>query len=227
MKKIVLFAIFLCLCGIVSAQQLQRKPLPPRPALGNRPGPAPRTGAPGPIRASGNSDGELQEIAQKAGTVIGEGLGLLLSSGRGWDGGKHRIDLGVGYGIDYGGLGVKVNYQSPIVFGVTAGIGYNPGYASKPGNDRKLLWNAGIQLWCTDHWNFEIGVGPAYFKKFGDTQIGVSFMTHYQHQVWRRLGLIGGIGGSLSTSVPDGFKKGDTDARFEWNIGIVVRLLND
>ena len=187
------------------------------------------SGSSGSTGDSGNSGGyqgsDLQHTAQEFGRTIGTGIGYALSQGKGWDSNRNRLDAGIGYGIDYGGLGVKINYQAPVVFGVTAGFGRNMGYEGHPGDDKKFHWNAGIQLWCTDHWNFELGIGPRYFKKFDQTQTGFSVMTHYQHQVWRRIGLIGGIGGSLSTSTPDGFKKGEVACRFEWNIGIVVRLV--
>lgn len=168
---------------------------------------------------------EDREWVEDTGRKLGNMVGMVLSSGRGWDTRCNRIDLGVGYGIDYGGVGVKLNYQAPVVFGVTVGWGYNPSYDASRRDDKKYLWNAGLQLWCTDHWNFEIGIGPRYFKEYDDTQLGVSVMTHYQHLIVGRLGVIGGIGGSLSTSTPEGVKKGDVQGRFEWNVGLVFRLL--
>lgn len=226
MKNILWIFLLFVAASSVSAQQLRPKPLPSRPPL-NRP-----AGGSGnmPTRsstASGDLDADLIETAGRFGEVVGQGMGMLLSSGRGWDSFCNRLDIGMGYGIDYGGLGLKINYQAPVVFGVTAGFGYNPTYDPATGDDKKFLWNAGLQLWCTDHWNFELGIGPRYFKKYGDTQLGISAMTHYQHQVYGRLGVIGGIGGSLSTKTPDGFKKSDVQARFEWNVGLVFRLLSD
>lgn len=213
MRKLLLLLLGIG-CLTASAQQLPRKPLPPRPA-------------PGGAAGMDDTDAQLMQSARDLGETLGQGLGLLLSSGGGWDSFCNRIDAGLGWGVDYGGLGLKINYQAPAAFGVTAGFGYNTGYGSHPGDDRKWFWNAGLQLWCTDHWNWEFGVGPRYFKKFDDTQLGISMLTHYQHQIWGRLGAIGGIGFSLSTKTPDGFKKGDVAVRFEWNVGLVFRLFSD
>lgn len=149
---------------------------------------------------------------------------MLLSSGRGWDNFSNRIDLGIGWGVNYGGLGVKINYQAPVVFGLTAGFGYNPWYMKNPGNDEQFMWNAGLQFWFTDHWNMEVGLGPRYFKKKSETQLGVSFMTNYQHQIVGQLGVLGGIGFSLSTKDSSG---NNLAANFEWNIGLVIRLFSD
>lgn len=176
---------------------------------------------------SGHYTDQDRQFAKDVGEKAGTALGILLSSGEGWDSGCNRIDLGIGWGVDYGGLGMKINYQAPVVFGFTAGLGYNTFYHDHPGNDKKFLWNVGLQMWATDNWNFELGVGPRYFKKFDETQIGVSILTHYQHQITGCLGIIGGIGGSLSTKTPEGYSKNETVCNFEWNIGIVIRLFQD
>ena len=52
-------------------------------------------------------------------------------------------------------------------------------------------------------------------------------MMHYQHQIYRnRLGIIGGIGGSLGTKSPKGYKEDKLGVGFEWNIGLVARLFS-
>lgn len=219
MKKI--FILYLLVgCATVYAQQLKPKPLPPPAPLGNT------------SSSHYNDNSNVAQSASSLGTAMGEslgtGLGMMLSLGEDWDSFSNRIDLGVGWGVDYGGLGLKLNYQAPAVFGVTAGFGYNTSYGKYPGENKKYLWNAALQMWCTDHWNFEIGVGPRYFKKYDITQLGVSFLTNYQHQIWgRRLGLLGGVGASLCTKIPPGFKSDNSSVRFEWNLGIVVRLFSD
>ena len=48
-------------------------------------------------------------------------------------------------------------------------------------------------------------------------------MTNYQHHIANRMGVIGGIGFSLSTKSKDNM----TPATFEWNLGIVYRLYAD
>ena len=169
----------------------------------------------------------MRETAGKAGAAIGTALGYAMLQGKEWNSYSHRIDLGIGWGIDYGGLGVKINWQAPIVFGVTAGLGYNVFYKNKPGNDKPVYWNVGVQMWINDHWNFELGIGPRYYKSYDQNVLGVSAMMHYQHQVYRdRLGVIGGIGCSLGTKSPKGYKKDALGVGFEWNIGLVVRLFS-
>ena len=52
-------------------------------------------------------------------------------------------------------------------------------------------------------------------------------MMHYQHQIYRnRLGIIGGIGCSLGTKSPKGYKEDKLGVGFEWNIGLVARLFS-
>lgn len=169
----------------------------------------------------------MRETAGKAGAAIGTALGYAMLQGREWDSYSHRIDLGIGCGIDYGGLGVKINWQAPILFGITAGLGYNIFYNSELSNNKPVYWNVGVQMWVTDHWNFELGIGPRYYKQYDQNVLGVSVMMHYQHQIYRnRLGIIGGIGCSLGTKSPKGYKEDKLGVGFEWNIGLVARLFS-
>ncbi|MEE1099192.1 MAG: hypothetical protein UHY58_04655 [Alistipes sp.] len=170
--------------------------------------------------ASSTVSEEERRAAQELGRNIGAGLGEILArSGRSWDPDCHRFDLGIGWGVNYGGLGVALNWQAPVVFGLTVGVGYNPVYEKYYGSNKSVHWNAGIQMWCTDNWNFELGAGTRYFKSIDQTKTAFVMSTNYQHQIYRSLGIKGGIGFSLS-----GGKDDDMAARFEWNLGIVVRL---
>ena len=164
---------------------------------------------------------ETRQAAQNLGASIGSGLGYVLAnSGRSWDPDCHRIDLGIGWGVNYGGLGVALNWQAPVVIGISAGLGYNPVYKKYYGANKAIHWNVMLQMWCTDNWNFELGWAKRYFKKYDQTKGAFVMSTNYQHQIWGPLGIKGGIGCSLSG------KKGTNDvyARFEWNLGLVVRL---
>lgn len=179
---------------------------------------SPQTSSSG--RSSSLSD-EDRRAAQELGQSIGQGLGYVLAnSGRSWDPRCHRIDLGIGWGVNYGGLGVAVNWQSPVVFGLSAGFGYNPVYGKYAGAGKAIHWNVMAQLWCTDNWNMELGWAKRYFKKYDQTKGAFVFTTNYQHQIYRSLGIKGGIGFSLSGNK----NSDDVLARFEWNLGIVVRL---
>lgn len=172
-------------------------------------------------------DSEVQQIVRETGGAIGTAVGMGLSavSDTSWGKYRNRLDAGVGYGASYGDLGVKFGYRAPAAFGITAGIGLDP--CKREGSDEKMGWNVSLQLWPTNGWNFEVGVGPRYFKKYEDRQIGVVIMTNYEHQIYRRLGVTGGVGCSLSTKTPEGFEKSDMAVNFEWNIGLVIRLFAD
>lgn len=167
---------------------------------------------------------ETRAAAEELGRNIGSSLGYILAnSGKSWDPDCHRIDLGIGWGVNYGGLGVAVNWQAPVVFGLSAGFGYNPVYKKYWGANKAIHWNVMAQMWCTDNWNMEFGYAKRYFKKFDQTKGAFVMSTNYQHQIYGSLGIKGGIGFSLSGN------KGSNDvlARFEWNLGIVVRLFAD
>lgn len=218
MRNICFWLMVIFSCSVMSQEILQKKELRPRPQLQNKTSSSssldqPRHGN----SASGNSS--AGELGQK----IGSTLGQLLSSGPEWDSYSSRIDLGLGWGANYGGVGLKLNYQAPVVFGFTAGLGYNTDYGKEYGNDKKILWNTAIQLWVSDSWNMELGLGPRYYKDLSATQLGVFCMTNYQHHIANRMGVIGGIGFSLSTKSKDNM----TPATFEWNLGIVYRLYAD
>ncbi len=172
----------------------------------------------------GNDDA-LSNSASELGAALGD---LLVVAGdhEGWGHRSHRIDLGLGWGVNYGGLGLKLNYQAPAMFGITAGYGYNLDYDSESENKKKMYWNAGLQLWFSDHWNMEFGFGPRYYKKFDATEVALSMMINGQYPIYKnRLGILGGIGFSISTSVPEAYQNDASSfMKFEWNIGIVYRL---
>ena len=46
-------------------------------------------------------------------------------------------------------------------------------------------------------------VGPRYFKKLKKTEAGLSLMVNYQHSIYRRLGVMAGLGYSLSLEEPE------------------------
>lgn len=166
-------------------------------------------------KSTGLSNKERQ-LAEDVGSTLGESagrlLGTALAQGPGWDKYAHRLDLGVGLGYGYGGLGVKINWQSPVVFGMTAGLG-----VSAP--EGRICWNLGIQAWCTDHWNWEIGLGSRYYGRYGDYMPGVIISTNYQYPITDRFGILGGIGTSMSTN-------SNPYVRFEFNLGLVFRLMS-
>lgn len=164
-----------------------------------------------------------EQTGRQLGTIVATGMAAV--SDTKWGKYCNRIDAGVGYGVGYGELGAKIGYRAPAAFGITAGIGFDP--VKREGTGSDLCWNVTLQLWPTNGWNFELGVGSRYFKKYFERQIGVSVMTNYEHQIYGRLGITGGVGFSLSTSPPAGFKKSDVQVRFEWNLGLVIRLFED
>ncbi len=172
----------------------------------------------------GNDDA-LSNSASELGAALGDLLVENWRNSNGWGHNSHRIDLGLGWGVNYGGLGLKLNYQAPVIFGVTAGYGYNLDYDSESENKKKMYWNAGLQLWLSDHWNMEFGAGPRYYKKFDATEVAVSFMINGQYPIYKkRWGILGGIGFSVCTNAPEAYKNDNCVAKFEWNIGIVYRL---
>jgi len=173
------------------------------------------TGSSGSSKNSGVTGKEKQVTANSAsslGTAAGVLLATALSQGPGWDKYAHRLDIGIGCGYGYGGLGVKLNYQSPVVFGATVGLGVS-------GPEGRPCWNLGLQMWPTDHWNMEIGLGSRYYRGYGDYMVGVIMATNYQYPITERFGVLGGLGFSLSTN-------SDPYVRMEFNLGIVMRLLS-
>ena len=160
--------------------------------------------------------------AERIGKSMGNQLSHI-SAVKGWNSYTNRIDLALGYGLSFGGLGARLSYQAPAVFGISVGAGYNMSYDPNVGNVKKILWNAGIQMWLTDHFNLAMHVGPRYFKKLKMTEAGLSLMVNYQHSIYRRLGVMAGLGYSLSLEEPEKNVK----SAFEWNVGLVFRLFED
>lgn len=166
-------------------------------------------------KSKGVSNKERQmaeDVSASIGSAAGLLLGTALAQGPGWDKYAHRLDLGIGLGYGYGGLGVKINWQAPVVFGMTAGLG-----VSAP--EGRVCWNIGMQMWCTDNWNWEIGLGSRYYGRYGDYMPGVIVSTNYQYPITDRFGILGGIGASGSTN-------SNPYVRFEFNLGLVFRLMS-
>lgn len=165
-------------------------------------------------RSSSRNYSSRSSGSNSAAYGLGQALGMGLASlGSGWDDECHRLDVAAGYGYSYGGIGVAVNYQAPVVFGASFGIGRNPNYGEWR-EDNVVGIYFGLQMWITSHWNFEMGGGNCFM----DGESGLTVATNLQFPILDRLGIRAGIGGALPFV-------DDPDACLMWNVGIVWRLV--
>lgn len=160
-----------------------------------------------------------EELGQALGTTIAYGLGAI--SDTDWDLFCNRIDIGVGYGISYGEMGVKLNYKAPAAFGASIAVGYD--IANRQDYKNDVYWNAALQMWPTNGLNMELNLGPRYYKESGIKEMGIGFMLNYEHQIFEFIGITGGIGYSLAANTT----KRNMRGRFEWNIGLLFRVFSD
>ena len=117
-----------------------------------------------------------------------------LTEAKGWNHESHSIYLEAGYGFAYGNAGIRLKYISPVVFGLTASFGYNTQYKPERIDDKQYLWNVGVQLHLSKFLAIGMYGGPQYFSKYNKSEIGFGAMLEYSHQIYKRLGITGGVG---------------------------------
>ncbi len=163
--------------------------------------------------SSYSSNNSYSSSYSSSGYGLGGAIAMgLMSLGNGWDDECHRIDLAAGYGYSYGGYGVALNYQMPLVLGFSFGLGKNPNFGEWR-EDKKTCFYAGMQMWFSSHWNLDMGVGNCFMKGASGMVLG----TNLQFPFTEKLGIRGGIAGALTF-------ESNEKAYFLWNIGLVWRL---
>lgn len=164
----------------------------------------------------------VSDVGSTIGTAIGKGMMYGVMSAKEWGEDAHCFDVGLGWGVDYGGLGLKVGWRAPLIFGLSAGFGYNTEYDEKHIEDKKMLWNLAMQIWMKN-FNIALNLAPRYYKKRNKVETGLGVMFNYVQPVYRFIGVTGGTGLSMSL---EGSEE-NTPTRFEWNLGIVFRFFKD
>lgn len=162
------------------------------------------------------------DVGTTIGTVIGKGMMYGVMSAKEWGEDVHCFDVGLGWDVDYGGLGLKVGWRAPLIFGLSAGFGYNTEYDEKHVDDKKMLWNVAMQMWMKN-FNVALNLAPRYYKKRNRTEAGLGVMFNYVQPVYRHIGVTGGIGLSIGLEESEN----NTPTRFEWNLGLVFRFFKD
>lgn len=147
---------------------------------------------PAPGHSSSNS-----EWTQQAADALSK-----LTDSKGWYNEKHLINLEAGYGFAYGNAGVRLKYTSPVIFGLTASFGYNTQYKPERFDDKQYLWNVGVQLHFSKFVAIGMYAGPQYFSKHNKSEIGFGALLEYSHQIYKRLGITGGIGFAMAAEEP-------------------------
>ena len=143
-----------------------------------------------------------------------------------WDEKKNRFDLDVGYWSRCDGFGIGVAYRSPSIFGIAGGIGlamkdHNLFRTSTAGSDYAYRsdskrWYAAGQVWITNGWNLEVGVGNRYFDHLNDISTAISFSSNAEIHISGPVAFYGGLGCVTA--------KGGGDVFFIWNAGLRFRL---
>ncbi len=146
-----------------------------------------------------------------------------LTEKKGWNHEGHLINLEAGYGFVYGNTGIRLKYISPVVFGLTASFGYNTQYKPERIDDKRYLWNVGVQLHLSKFLAIGMYGGPQYFSKYNKSEIAFGALLEYSHQIYKRLGATGGIGfvlsGEESTKNPQ--------TLFAFHVGISYNLFSN
>ena len=169
-----------------------------------------------------HSQGE-KSLGSMAGEVLGSSL-TDLGIDKGWAAETNQVNLSTGYGATYGGVGLKLYYDSPVVIGIGGGIGLNPKYSENSFDNKRIHWSGFLRLQFSKFVNMEIFAASHYFKDLDNTEVGLGAYLNYQHTIYKRLGISGGAGfilGNLNES-EDKIK-----GEFSWNIGLTFNLYED
>lgn len=170
--------------------------------------------------SSSSSDDSWGEFSRKTGNVIGKEL-IDITEKKGWSAETHQINISTGYGPTYGDIGLKMYYDSPVLIGIGGGIGLNPKYSENSFDNQKIHWSGFLRLQFSKFVNMEVFAASHYFKDLDNTEVGFGSYLNYQHTIYKRLGISGGVGfilGNLSES-EDKIK-----GEFSWNIGLTFNL---
>ncbi len=163
-----------------------------------------------PTYSSSNS-----EWAANAGRALAD-----LTDAKGWNNEYHLINLEAGYGFTYGNAGIRLRYTSPVVFGLSVAFGYNTKFKSERADDKRYLWNVGMQMHLSKFLALSLYAGPQYFSKHQKTEIGFGGFLEYTHQIYKRLGASGGIGFVMAAEEPANKGQG----MFAFHIGLSYNL---
>ena len=71
---------------------------------------------------------------------------------------------------------------------------HNTQYKPERIDDKQYLWNVGVQLHLSKFLAIGMYGGPQYFSKYNKSEIGFGAMLEYSHQIYKRLGITGGVG---------------------------------
>ena len=140
-----------------------------------------------------------------------------------WDNEDHIINIEAGYGFAYGNAGIRLKYISPVVFGFTVSYGYNTQYLHERSNDKRYLWNVGMQLHLSKFLAIGMYGGPQYFSKHNKSEIAFGALLEYSHSIYKRLGITGGIGFILAGEEP----ANKAQSIFAFHLGISYNLFSN
>lgn len=176
-------------------------------------------------RNSYTQRGQDSQNEKSVGALAGEALGLVLSdltADKRWSAETNQVNLSTGYGPTYGGIGLKMYYDSPAIIGIGGGIGLNPKYSENSFDNQKIHWSGFIRLQFSKFVNMEVFAASHYFKDLDNTEVGLGAYLNYQHTIYKRLGISGGAGFILGNLSEDKVK-----GEFSWNIGLTFNLYED